>query len=346
MALKLNFFGICTNVESSNLNIIENIRKDFSHFVCDKDNQIATHVNIEIFQETPPYNIIKKDAKKTFHTKDTINYDSGNLRFSDHHGKALTIYDFSKEKGQIYSQDESILHERTYLLILSRVGNLLDRKGIHRVHALGISINNKAILCLLPMKGGKTTLCLELLKEKDIKLISDETPLMNSNYEILSFPSRLGVLDDINLDVPHKYLRRFNRSQFAPKTLIDIEFFQGKISDTSVPYIVLIGKRDSSRNTQLQQITKLRTALPFWINSVIGRELPHTASYFMRFNLKDILAYIKIALSRFIVCSKIVFKSKTYRFRLGTNPRANAKFLAEFLRKDLRQQEFLNLKKT
>ncbi len=334
MAIKLNFFGIGINVESSNPNILEKIKRDFSHFIHPKNTRITASVDIEIIHKNPPYLAIPKEAKKAFHTKDSVNYDLGEIRFSDHLGKALTIYDFSRERGQIYSQDDSLLHERTYLLILSRVGDLLDRHGIHRVHALGVSIKDRAVLCLLPMRGGKTTLALELLKEEDIKLISDEIPLMTGNCEILPFPSRLGVLDDVTLDIPPKYLRRFKRSQYDPKTLIDIDYFEGLISTSSSPYIVLIGKRDSRVGVKLRHVSKVRTIPSFWINSVLGKELPHTASYFMRFNLKDILIYFKIFFSRLTVCFKVIRRSKTYRFYMGSNPRENAKFLANFLKPD------------
>ena len=343
MDIKLDFYGIGIEVISSNTRIIENIGRDFSYFKPESKNRESTRIHIEVFRESPPYHVIPKGARVTFHTKDTVNYDTGKLRFSNHLGRTLTIYDFSNEIGRIYSRDESLLHERTYLLILSRIGALLDRKGIHRVHALGISLNNKATLCLLPMRGGKTTLGLELIKEEDISLISDEIPLITGDGKILPFPLRVGVLEGAKLDIPSKYLRKFIRSQYSPKTLIDIDFFQGKISKLCNPYIVLIGQRGFSKETRLKQISKLRTILPFAVNSVLGRDLPHTVSYFLRFDLKSVLSYIKILISRFIISCKVIWRAKTYRFYMGTDPGENARFLANFLRMELREQQLRDI---
>ncbi len=332
MHVRLDFHGVSIEVVSSNAPTVENIRRDFSYFVSEPKVRESTRVHIEVLRESPPYDEIPRGIKSTFQTKDSINYDAGTLRFSSHFGKALTIYDFSNETGRIYSQDEFLLHERTYLLILSRIGVLLDRKRIHRVHALGVSLDNKATLCLLPMGGGKSTLGLELLREEDMRLISDEISLITSDGKVLPFPLRIGVCEGTKLDIPSQYLSRFIRSQYATKTLIDIEFFQGKISDSCNPSFVLIGRRSPSKEPRLEQIGKLKAILFFAMNSVVGRDLPHTASYFLRFDLMSILSYVKALISRFTISCRVVWRSETYRFHMGTEPGENARFLIKFLR--------------
>ena len=84
-----------------------------------------------------------------------MTYDQGNIRFNDYYGKALTIYNYEHELGEIYSNDLHKLHEICYLSILSRVGKKLDMRGYHKVHAFGIVKNGKALMGVMPGKGGK-----------------------------------------------------------------------------------------------------------------------------------------------------------------------------------------------
>ena len=54
----------------------------------------------------------------------------------------------------------------------------MDLIGLHKLHAFGIICNKKAILGMMPSKGGKTTHLLEFLKDPHCKLISDDTPVI------------------------------------------------------------------------------------------------------------------------------------------------------------------------
>jgi hypothetical protein len=40
-----------------------------------------------------------------------ISYDEGPRRYNDYHGLALTIYDFSRERGELWSLDPDLLYE-------------------------------------------------------------------------------------------------------------------------------------------------------------------------------------------------------------------------------------------
>src|SRR6202011_3105060 len=104
-------------------------------------------------------------------------YDRGNVRFNDYQGEALAIYDFASEQGEVWSENADLLYEITYLLCLSRIGEIHDLRRIHRVHALGIAVGDKGALVLLPESGGKSTLCMDVLPYPDTRLLSDAPPL-------------------------------------------------------------------------------------------------------------------------------------------------------------------------
>ena len=49
---------------------------------------------------------------------------------------------------ELYSEDENLLCEAFYLLVLSLLGQYCDREGFLRVHALGVATPDKAVLKL------------------------------------------------------------------------------------------------------------------------------------------------------------------------------------------------------
>ena len=254
--LYFDFYGVGLRVECFDTESLDNIKRDFFYFL--KKTLQNIDIKINIFLEKPPFEKVPS-LKSSLYNPDSIVYDDKDLRYVDHHEKALTIYDYKSEVGKIYSLDKMLLHELSYLLILSRVGEFLDKKGIHRIHALGISIptskkTQKAVLCLLPQGAGKTTLALELLKDEQIRLLSDDAPLITSKGKILAFPLRLAVPEGFFLDIPPQYLRNFQRRKYGNKTLIDIEYFKDKIVSFAEPSIILIGERISSCDTKIFKI--------------------------------------------------------------------------------------------
>ncbi len=65
---------------------------------------------------------------------------------------------------------------------------------MHRVHALALAVDRRAMLVLLPMGGGKSTLGAELLRHPDVQLLSDDSPLVDRAGRVHAFPLRLGLL--------------------------------------------------------------------------------------------------------------------------------------------------------
>ena len=49
---------------------------------------------------------------------------------------------------------------------------------------MGVSKNGRSVIAMLPMKGGKTTLFSNLIKDKDVEIISDDTPIVTSDGHI------------------------------------------------------------------------------------------------------------------------------------------------------------------
>ncbi|MFH2070043.1 MAG: hypothetical protein ABIJ11_02365 [Elusimicrobiota bacterium] len=372
-----NFYGVKVYLESDDSDIAELLARDFAYFVSDitvpdiTENPAlapepapatpgapATHettaspttpvpaIKIHSFLTTPDFSQIPA-VRASLYNPDSISYDFENKRYVDYHGEALTIYDYKEETGRVYTQNSDLMHELVYLLILSRSGELLDKRGIHRLHAMGISFYGKGVLLVLPQGAGKTTLALELLKHNGVKLLADDTPLVSKKGEILPFPIRIGVRKgappDTLLDIPEKYLYNFSRRKHGHKILIDLEYFGDKISgrgasaasDRTEPAIILIGEREAADNPRITKICPTSAILPFITNGVLGLGLPQMVEYFLRTGIKDLFAKFRIAVSRLRVFLKVIAMSRCYRFTLGTDSASNARVMVDFLRKNM-----------
>lgn len=329
--LWLDFYDIKVQLAFDSETVLEEIKRDFSYFLS---SQHAPDIQIKILYQEPSPDLIPP-LKASSYLPAAIVYDDGQKRYVDYKGRAVTVYQYDKEEAVVYSREKDLLHEVSYLLILSRVGELLDRRGVHRIHALGISIEGKAVLCLLPMGGGKTTLALELLKDSRIKLLSDDIPLMTREGNILPFPLRIGVDKAVILNIPSKFLRSFDRRQYGPKTLIDMEYLKDQIASASRPWIVLVGVREFSNRAEVKPLPKIKMFWPFIRDAVIGLGLPQVVEYFLRSGFKDFLKKTGILLSRLDASGTIILKSRTFEFTLGKDQDCNARTLLNFLTEQL-----------
>ena len=70
----------------------------------------------------------------------------------------------------------------------------------------------------MPSGGGKTTLLLQFIKEDSIKLISEDSPLIDSSGNALPFPIRIGISEcDKPSDIPDEQMHLIERMEFKPK---------------------------------------------------------------------------------------------------------------------------------
>ena len=332
--LYLNFYGCIVKVSSGDRTCLDNARRDFSYFFCPQPPGRPLSVSIRLHREPPPP--IPAQAKRILQTKEGVCYEYKQIRHVDYSGKALAMYDFRSEEGVGFSLDDSLLHEISYIMVLSRVGELLDRKGIHRLHSLAVSVDRSAVICLLPMGGGKTTLALELIKTNDCFLLSDEIAAIDGSLQVLPFPLRLGLATTEGIDpkMPGRYLHSITRIAYGPKVLIDVEYFIQKVAiEPARLGVVLFGERKNSKKPELKRLSKFAALYHVLRYITLGYQLPQTKAYFFRFSVGYFITLFTILLSRILRGMKIALSVKCYRFKLTDNPHENAQVIASILRK-------------
>ncbi len=166
-----DFFGFRVAVKGSNAEILEDVDRDFSYF---STGMAKADAQLELVGDHGPRDLLPQ-VKATLHTPRNIVYRDGDLTYIDYFGRALTVCWAKEGRCRIFCLDRDLAHEIAFLTILSQVGESLDAMDLLRVHALGVEAGGRAVLILLPMAGGKTTLALKLLGLEGVKLLSEDS---------------------------------------------------------------------------------------------------------------------------------------------------------------------------
>lgn len=330
-SITFSFYGTTIQFDSENEKLLEDIQRDFSFF---KTTAVKAWITIKAYNRPPPYKILPAMQASYVSPRNSCYYYKG-IKYIDYSGYSLVIYDKKSSVCDIYSGDYELLHEICYMAALSLINEKLDKRHIHRVHGLGLAVDNKAVLILLDIGGGKTTLAMGLFTSgENIKLISEDSPLLNPQGEVLPFPIRIGVCpQEVPPAIPKKYQRYFAREESGPKILIDIEYFKEKICHNPCqPSIIIIGRRVLGREPSIKAASKYLALKEFLKNSVIGLGLYQGIEYVFQKGPKEIVRKIPLGISRLNNALKAINRSKTFEFYLSPAKDKNSQLLIEFLK--------------
>ena len=325
--VNFNFYGLNLRLQSTDKEVVEKIRREFSYFEAECD---TPQVNIEVFDMIPPYESLP-DLPASIYTPRNVCYHGNAGIFIDYFGNALEIFDPKTKNCKIFSKNPELRREVSYLSILSIVSQFLDAYHIHRVHALGISKNGKAILVLLPMGGGKSTLALQLLQSGQVKLLSDDSPLITRRGEVLPFPLSIGVRPGNEPNIPARYLHWVNRMNFGPKVLIDTDYFATRVSPPCQAGVILLGQRALGHESRIEPASKLAATKAFIRDAVIGLGLFKGAEYVLQRSAWEILGKSGVAFSRLQSSLKVIQRSKIHRYIIGHDHIRNRDVLLDFV---------------
>lgn len=330
LLLKLNVFGIAVEVQSDDEPVLANLRDDFAHFEAGITAAELPNLKVSLLLKTPPYDSVPPE-EATVYTPRNISFHHGSTTYIDYSGRALAIFDDQSKAIRIFSTDRDLLYEAAYLFLLSQLGELLDKRGFHRVHALGFSVAGKAALVLLPMGGGKSTLGTHLLENPSVKILSDDSPLIDREGRLWCFPLRIGLLPGSEGNIPPADLRCIQRMEFGPKLLLRHEYFADRIVESAPPAFVFLGRRSLAEHCRIVPASRyaaLRQLIP---NCVIGLGLFQGMEFMFNRSPGTVLAKLSVASSRLRNCWTLCRRASTHKLILGRDHRRNASTLIAFL---------------
>ncbi len=326
-SVNFHFYGLDLRLQSADEEVVKKIRREFSYFQVAAD---TPQVTIEVFDMSPPYESLP-DLPASIYTPRNVCYRGKEGIFIDYSGQALEIFDPKTKNCQIFSPNPDLRREISYLSILSIVSQYLDSRHIHRVHALGISQNGKAILILSPRGGGKSTLALQLLESGQVKLLSEDSPLITKRGEILPFPLRIGIRSGTELNISAEYLQEVNQWDSERKLLVDIDYFADKISPPCQPGIILLGQRTLGIESKIEPASKLAATKVFIRHAIVGLGLFEGAEYVLQRSAWEVLGKSGVLFSRLDSSLKVIRCSKVYSYTIGRDRGRNRDVLLDFL---------------
>jgi hypothetical protein len=335
MKIKFNFYGFEVTVKSESIEILELLKKNFGYFYERKDISLKKF-SLEIFQQKSFSKIIPNGLVAHKQTINSMSYDKGNKRYNDYYGKAVSVLDYSSDEAQIYSNDLNKLHEVAYLLILSRQGKWSDRNGLHKIHAMSVSHDNKNLLVMMPMKGGKTTLFTQFLKDEKYNLISDDSPMINSKGDLLSFPIRFGLEDnesykELLTEIENSFKFSLDREQFGKKVLVDTLFYKNRLKKPGNKTILVQGIRWKSNKCLVEKVSFIKMLIFLKTHLIIGVGLPMVIEYFLQSTIKDHFTNFNILLSRTFCAIRLTWKSDSYIAYMSHDIEENYKELRKLI---------------
>lgn len=331
--LWIDVFGIHIRIGTNCEFVFQNLAKDFALFRSDMESFGNVQVTISTFEQIPPYDRVPP-IEASLYDHGLICYKKKNINYVVYSCDGLLIYNFSIETGDIFGTDKVFLYEKTKLTLLSRLGELLDRRGLHRIHAFGISYRDKTLICLIPMEGGKTTTVLNLLKaDPAIQIVADDLCFIDRKGILHPFLMRLGARDpDLVQGVPPEFVNEIERPYYGVKYFIEPTFFKDRIGQPTRLTHILVGKRAFCPESKIEPISKIKAMGPLLESGIFGVGLPQLLEFFVRGGSRMFFQRAGIVLSRIFFCLSLQGKTKTFAIKIGLNKKATRDEILRFLK--------------
>ena len=326
---QLSFYGLGISVSGNWPQVISDLAQDFAWF---KDGVAEPpRVVVTIERRLPEFEAAGNRVA-SFVTPRNVVYHHGELTIIDYFGKALSLYDRRQERLVIQGEDRDLVHEAAYHFVLSRVGAHLETVGLCRLHALGLAGRDGAVAVLLPSGGGKSTLALTALSKDGVRLLSEDSPVVDRHGRVHPFPLRLGVNPGDAGRLPPGDTRTVNRMEFAPKTLLELDAFAERIEPVAQPLRhLVIGRRTLGTHAVLEPVARHTAIGPLLRECVVGVGLYQGMEFILQRGVRDVLGKLGPASVRVRCCTAVLARAQTWDMRLGRDHEANWRALSSLL---------------
>ena len=328
--LFLNFYGVKIQLQSDWIELLDVLEKDFYFFVENSSQNLSSQksLKLEIFNQSIPFDKIPK-KRPTAQRQTVLVTEEESYKFCDYYGKGLMIFNKKEKSGKYFSTNFEKSHEVVMLYVLSVVGKELDLIGLHKLHAFAIAYKSSILVCMMPSKGGKSTLLKNLLKFPDVQILSDDIPLINERGLVKAFPLKLSFEEfpsDLNIDNPEENIYTLKRELYGAKSVVSIKGLKERIFSENKPIkrIFLIEAfRFQDESTRMFEVGFFKIFSGLFKHGVIGVGTPMVLEYFWNKGLHDFYIKTVIFIKRMIAFVRLGLHAKKYHLDLGRNS-ANA----------------------
>ncbi len=331
-AVRLNMYGLRVLIRCTEREVVREVARDFSSFRVSPGGRIDLTLEVEV--RPPPWELLPA-LRAAQYTPRNITYRDGSVTWLDYFGRALARVEREAGRMTIWGTDIDLLREIVFLTLLSWSGEYLDRRGLHRIHALGISYRGRAVLIMMPSGGGKSTLALQMLKQPGVTLLGEDSPLVDAKGQVYPFQLRPGIKDPSAAGIPPEYLRTVRRMEFDPKTLVDLDYFAGRLSPTVPAGILLLGQRSSGTRAAIEPLGTRQALEGLIKNMVVGLGLYQGVEFVLEHSGWELVGKSGVAAARMRAAIGLLRTCRTGVLVLGREIPHNAEVLMAYLQREL-----------
>jgi hypothetical protein len=263
-------------------------------------------------------------------------FNSGSQSWIDYHGSAW-LHRHNATQATLYADDKDLTQELSYLFLQSVLGQLLEQRGLFRVHCLSFTFNGQGVLFLTPSGGGKSSLTLGLLDQSEVQLLGDDICLVDTKGNLWPYPMRFSFSPSTILPA-HLESKTvlWSRRQFGQKKLLPIAALPRPPSpglQAIAPAFLIIAERWTKRSqAKAEKISKFNVIPTLLRELVVGIGLPQVAELVLTQGFLKNLQLCQIAFKRLLVACVLLSRSDCIKLKMSHNHKDNAQELLSALR--------------
>jgi hypothetical protein len=309
--------------------VVDEVLRDFLWFA--RDDGAAADVTVELERGAPRWDGYG-DLTAAFVTPRNVVYQTGSRTILDYFGRASAELDRAAGRIVIRSEHPHLAHEAAYLFVLSRIGEHLDELALPRLHALALSGPRGAICVVLPSGGGKSTLAVTALSDERVRILAEDTPLLDAHGYVHPFPLRIGVNPSDAERMPAGSVRRIERMEFHDKLVLDLDGFRDRVDGEAKPMAdLVIGQRSLARDGRLERLPRRAAAGALLREGVVGVGVYQGMEFVLQRGMRDVAGMVGQALTRARCCAAAARRARVWRLTLGRDHASNWDALAPLL---------------
>ncbi len=329
----IDVYGLRARIDGDWPEIAEALRLDFAWFRSQPgDSPVDIEVVIE--RRTPDFDAFGA-VPATFVTPRNVVYQDGGRTIVDYFGKAVSIVERSSGRFVIQGEEQHLVHEAAYHYLLSRIGEHLDSRRLPRLHSLAVAGSQGAVAVMLPSGGGKSTLALRALRDDRVRLLSEDSPLIDRRGRLHPFPLRIGVNTTDADALPDGRVRRIERMEVHPKLVLDLEAFRDRIEASPQPLAHLVlGRRTLGLEAGIEPVGRSRAVGTLLRECVVGVGLYQGMEFVLQRGMRDVFAQLGPAITRAACCAAGLARARVWLLTMGRDHDRNWSALEPLLRTD------------
>ncbi len=318
--------GVRVLIRSNCATFLDYVRRDFCFFHNPKEDRGAPNVQMTFLNMTPPWEEIPYSAVPLFKTAGSTVYKQGPNRYIDHDREVLAVYDLKRDQGTVYSNDTDVMYRIAYAMLMTRIGLRLDCIGLHRLHALAISVNEAALLFLGDGGLGKTTLGLQMMKHSEVGWLTDDILPVDFNGRALAFPTSPRLIEGSTIPwlPPSVKLLKSPMPKEPPKVQLPSWSILSRVcAPTKLGGLFLCSRRPGV-GPFIRKAGFVEALRGICDNALMGREFGHMLAYHLRFSPLYLYEMAAIYLSRLRTFVYLAWTTPVFRFHMGGEISENA----------------------